>query len=46
MRWIPTKTNQTTRVAVQDPAEANLVQFASFVLDGTQRTREHAKLVL
>jgi uncharacterized protein len=50
--------NQASRSAVQDPAEANLVQFVSFVLDDAQKTWErvlpqqhgvsyrHAKLVL
>jgi predicted metalloprotease len=49
---------QASRSAVEDPAEANLVQFVSFVLDDTQKTWErilpqqggvpyrHAKLVL
>jgi predicted metalloprotease len=51
-------TGQASRTAVQDPAEANLVQFVSFVLDDAQKTWEqvlpqqagvpyrHAKLVL
>jgi len=51
-------TGQASRSDVQDPAEANLVQFVSFVLDDTQKTWEgilpqqggvpyrHAKLVL
>jgi len=49
--------NQASRSAEQDPAEANLVQFVSFVLDDAQKTWErvlpqngvpyrHAKLVL
>jgi predicted metalloprotease len=50
--------DQASRTAVQDPAEANLVQFVSFVLDDAQKTWErvlpqqngvpyrHAKLVL
>jgi hypothetical protein len=50
--------NEASRSAVQDPAEANLVQFVSFVLDDTQKTWDrilpeqsgvqyrHAKLVL
>ena len=50
--------NQASRSAVQDPEEANPVQFVSFVLDDAQQTRErvlpqqtsvpyrHAKLVL
>ena len=50
--------NQASRSAVQDPAEAKLVQFVSFVLDDAQQTWErvlpqqnsvpyrHAKLVL
>jgi predicted metalloprotease len=50
--------NQASRSTVQDPAEANLVQFVSFVLDDAQQTWErvlpqqggvpyrHAKLVL
>jgi uncharacterized protein len=49
---------QASRSAVQDPAEANLVQFVSFVLDDAQKTWDrvlpqqggvpyrHAKLVL
>ena len=49
---------EASRTAVEDPAEANLVQFVSFVLDDTQKTWErvlpqqagvpyrHAKLVL
>jgi predicted metalloprotease len=49
---------QASRSAVQDPAEANLVQFVSFVLDDNQKTwrrilpqqggvpYRHAKLVL
>jgi predicted metalloprotease len=50
--------NEASRSAVQDPAEASLVQFVSFVLDDTQKTWDrllpeqsgvpyrHAKLVL
>ena len=50
--------NQASRTAVQDPAEAELVQFVSFVLDDLQKTWDrllpqqsgvpyrHAKLVL
>src|SRR5260370_32334938 len=50
--------NEASRSTVQDPAEANLVQFVSFVLDDTQKTWDrllpqqsdvpyrHAKLVL
>jgi predicted metalloprotease len=50
--------NQASRSAGEDPAEANLVQFVSFVLDDNQKTWErllpqqggvpyrHAKLVL
>src|SRR5260370_40467476 len=30
--------NEASRSAVQDPVEANLVQFVSFVLDDTQKT--------
>ena len=41
MRWIPRKANQTSRVAVQHRAEC-----ASFVLDGFQKARQHAKLEL
>jgi hypothetical protein len=41
MRWIPREANQTSRVAVQDPAEC-----ASFVLDGIQKAWQHTKLVL
>src|SRR5580765_1193507 len=33
-------TGQASRTAVQDPAEANLVQFVSFVLDDAQKTWE------
>ncbi len=32
--------NQASRSAVQDPAEAKLVQFVSFVLDDAQQTWE------
>ena len=54
----PPAANEASRSAVQDPAEANLVQFVSFVLDDTQKTWDrllpqqsgvpyrHAKLVL
>jgi hypothetical protein len=49
--------HQPTPASIQDPAEANLVQFVSFVLDDAQKTWErllprngtpyrHAKLVL
>jgi predicted metalloprotease len=34
-------TNQASRSAVEDPQEAKLVQFVSFVLDDAQKTWEH-----
>jgi hypothetical protein len=35
-----------SRDAIQDPAEANLVQFVSFVRDDARKIREYANPVL